>query len=180
MLDMYPKGALDAEIYRAGDDPFDILCWFDAADYLIKAQDRSYYLSIQGGVRERVFFKDHPERAPHLNKIPLVKWNRRYAYVSSTHALLPPKLNQVFDISGCEQTADMATGILLHSKFLHTIVEKSYEEMQRQEHFTNSDLYDEYYASLTQSPDLWCEASKKYSDWRQLETLGLLSSGAWR
>jgi len=176
MLDMYPKGALDAQIYQPGQDPFEILCWFDADNYRSQMQSRLDNLWMEGGARARVFFADRPERAPTLNKTPLVKWNRRYTYVSSTHSLLPVRLNQVFDMQGQEKT----TGVLLHSKFLHMIVEKSAEEKQRQEHFANSSLYDDYYDSLTHSPDLWCDSSVKYSGWIQLQALKLLSKGNWK
>lgn len=179
MLDMYPKGALDAQIYKSGQDPFAILRWFDADNYRSKMQYGLQNLRIQGGVRDRVFFSDRPERAPSLNKTPLVKWNRRYTYVSSSHSLLPRHLNQVFDQVGTGKPSGKTTGILLHSKFLHMVVEKSAEEKHRQEHFANSNLYDAYYDSLTQSPDLWCKQSKEYKDWKQLEALGLLSRGRW-
>jgi len=176
MLDMYPKGALDAQPYVAGQNPFEILRWFDSDNYHSQMQEELQNLWIQGGVRERVFFGDKPARAPTLNKTPLVKWNRRFAYVSSTHSLLPRHLNQVFHTEGSTKT----TGVLLHSKFLHMVADKSREEKQRQEHFDNSSLYDAYYDSLAQSPDLWCETSSEYTGWRQLEALGLLSGGGWR
>jgi hypothetical protein len=38
MLDMYPQGPLAAHPYRAGDDPFETLCWFDATNYGIRIQ----------------------------------------------------------------------------------------------------------------------------------------------
>jgi len=175
MLDMYPKGPLDSEIYRPGNDPFEILRWFDAGNYRIQMQRALQNQWVQGGVRERVFFASQPERAPTLNKIPLVKWNRRFAYNSSTHSILPPRLNRVFDLSG----ADMPRGVLLHSKFLHVAAEKAREEKQRQEHFANSRLYDGYYDSLSKSPDLWCRNSVEYEGWQQLEALKLLSKGQW-
>ncbi|KPU84041.1 glycosyl transferase family 2 [Marinosulfonomonas sp. PRT-SC04] len=180
MLDMYPKGALNAQTYQLGQDPFGILRWFDAGNYRSQMQQDLQNLWMQGGVRDRVFFAEKPERAPSLNKTPLVKWSRRYTYVSSTHSLLPRYLNQVFDPVGTAEPSGKTTGVLLHSKFLHMVVEKSAEEKRRQEHFANSNLYDRYYDSLAQSPNLWCVASKEYSGWQQLEALGLLSSGAWR
>lgn len=180
MLDMYPKGRLDAQIYQSGQNPFDILCWFDAENYHSQMQPRLQNLWIQGGVRERMFFADRVDRAPTLNKTPLVKWSRRYAYVSSTHSLLPRRLNDVFDWQSPSKASDKTTGVLLHSKFLHMVVDKSSEEKQRQEHFANSSLYDTYYDSLSQSPQLWNDASKEYSGWQQLEALGLLSCGGWR
>lgn len=175
MLDMYPKGPLDAQIYKAGQNPFEILRWFDAGNYRCQMQETLQNQWIQGGVRERVFFHDQPERAPTLNKIPLVKWNRRFAYVSSTHSLLPRRLNRAFDFEG----TDRPQGVLLHSKFLHMVADKSCEEKQRQEHFANSHLYDAYYDSLSQNPDLWLPQSTMYKDWQQLESLKLMSKGHW-
>ena len=175
MLDMYPKGRLTGVPYRAGTDPFDILSWFDAGNYTIRRQEPMQNLWIQGGVRARVFFSDDPRRAPTLNKVPLVKWNRRYAYVNSTHAILPRHLNRVYDETGGE----CLSGVLLHTKFLDTVVTRSAEEHQRKEHFANSSLYDDYYRSLMADPNLWCAGSTRYLGWRQLEAMGLMSKGAW-
>jgi glycosyltransferase involved in cell wall biosynthesis len=175
MLDMYPLGPLEAETYAAGQDPFETLCWFDSGNYMIRKQHTLQRLWVQGGVRARLFFADKPERAPTLSKIPLVKWDRSYAYVSSAHSLLPRALNRVYDEAGGE----FASGVLLHSKFLHVVVDKSAEEKQRREHFENSSLYDTYYDSLIQSPTLWCDRSSRYISWRQLEAMGLMSKGTW-
>ena len=175
MLDMYPKGRLSAHPYQAGDDPFATLCWFDGGNYMIRRKPDLQNLWIQGGVRARCFFGEKPRRAPTMGKIPLVKWNRRFAYVSSTHSLLPRRLNHVYADDGGE----MASGILLHSKFLNMVVEKSAEEKHRQEHFANSDLYNGYYNSLIDDPDLWCRASTRFISWRQLEAMGLMSKGNW-
>lgn len=175
MLDMYPKGPLDAHPYEAGTDPFEILSWFDGGNYMIQKQKKLENLWIQGGPRARVFFAENPRRAPTMGKVPLVKWDRRYAYVSSTHSLLPRHLNHVYDDQGGEKTS----GILLHTKFLHMIAEKSAEEKLRGEHFANSSLYADYYDSLTRNPDLWCERSTRLTSWRQLEAMGLMSRGTW-
>lgn len=175
MLDMYPKGPLGAQAYKAGDDPFRILCWFDRGDYTIRKKPDLQNLWIQGGVRSRVFFSEAPERGPTLGKVPLVKWNRRFAYVSSTHSVLPRRLNHVYEETGGERLS----GILLHSKFLPSIVEKSVEEKARQEHFRNSRQYDDYYDGLSQGPVLWCNYSTRYQSWRQLESIGLMSRGNW-
>ena len=132
-------------------------------------------LWVQGGVRARAFFGTDPRRAPTLNKVPLVHWRRGYAYVNSTHALLPPHLNAVFDETGGE----LLSGILLHTKFLPEVVAKSAEERERRQHFANSDLYDAYYRAVIASPDLWTPYAQRYSGWRQLEALGLMSRGGW-
>lgn len=175
LVDMYPKGRLDAQPYREGDDPFEIANWFDSGNYMIQRNQRYGNLWIQGGPRARKFFPELPERAPALNKIPLVKWHRHYTYVSSTHMLLPRGLNLVYDEWGGEK----ASGCLLHAKFLDTFSKKSEEELQRRQHYANSHEYRAYAAGLKDDPDLWCKWSEKYINWRQLEILGLMSKGNW-
>lgn len=175
LLDMYPKGPLNDVPYQEGQDPIEIASWFDAGNYTIERNSRFGNLWIQGGPRARVFFADRPERAPALNKIPLVKWHRNYAYASSSHMLLPRGLNQVYDEWGGEK----ASGCLLHAKFLNTFPAKAREELNRKQHYANSHEYRAYAAGLQENPDLWCKWSEKYINWRQLEILGLMSKGNW-
>ncbi len=175
LLDMYPKGRMDSVPYRAGQDPMEIAAWFDPGNYMIEKNHKFGNLWIQGGPRARVFFPDTPKKAPALNKIPLVKWDRRYAYVSSTHMLLPRGLNQTYDTLGGEK----ASGVLLHAKFLDTFAAKAEEELDRQQHYAASVEYKAYYDNLKDNPDLWCKWSEKYINWRQLEILGLMSKGNW-
>ncbi len=175
LLDMYPKGHLDEQPYRSGRDPFEIAAWFDSGNYAIRKNPRFGNLWIQGGPRMRMFFADKPERAPALNKIPLVKWDRSYTYVSSTHMLLPRGLNQVYDEWGGEK----ASGCLMHAKFLSTFAAKAAEELERKQHYAASHEYKAYHKTLKQNPDLWCKWSEKYINWRQLEILGLMSKGNW-
>ena len=175
LVDMYPKGQIDAQPYTEGQDPFEIASWFDSGNYMISRNHRFGNLWIQGGPRARMFFPDHPERAPALNKVPLVRWDRSYAYVSSTHMLLPRGLNLVYDEWGGEK----ASGCLLHAKFLDTFVAKSAEELERRQHYANSHEYRAYESGLKDNSDLWCKWSEKYINWRQLEILGLMSKGNW-
>ena len=175
LLDMYPKGPLDAQPYAEGQNPFEVASYFDSGNYLISRNGLYGNLWIQGGPRARTFFTDKPERAPALNKIPLVKWHRDYAYVRSTHMLLPRGLNLVYDDWGGEK----ASGCLLHAKFLDTFTAKAQEEMQRRQHYADSHEYKSYKAGMNSHPDLWCKWSEKYINWRQLEILGLMSKGNW-
>ena len=175
LLDMYPKGPIDAQPYVEGHDPFEIAAYFDSGNYLISRNGLYGNLWIQGGPRARTFFTDKPERAPALNKIPLVKWDRDYAYVRSTHMLLPRGLNLVYDDWGGEK----ASGCLLHAKFLDTFTAKALEELQRRQHYADSHEYKSYKSGMNAHPDLWCKWSEKYINWRQLEILGLMSKGNW-
>ncbi|PCD76439.1 glycosyl transferase family 2 [Pseudothioclava arenosa] len=175
LLDMYPKGPIDAEPYREGQNPFEIASWFDSGNYMISKNGKMQNLWIQGGPRARCFFPDDPADAPSLNKIPLVKWARGLVYASSTHMLLPRGLNRVYD----EWGGEMISGCLLHAKFLSPWSEKVSEELERRQHYANSREYRVYAETLSEPPDLWCKWSEKYINWRQLEILGLMSKGNW-
>ncbi len=175
LIDMYPKGRIDTEPYHEGDNPFDIAAWFDNGNYSYKQNPLFGELWIQGGPRARMFFADAPEQAPALNKIPLVRWQRGYTYVSSTHMLLPRGLNRVYEVNGGEK----ASGCLLHAKFLNTFPEKAEEELVRRQHYAASHEYQAYARSLRDNPDFWCAWSERYINWRQLEIIGLMSKGNW-
>ena len=174
MLDMYPQTSLMAHSHEAA-QPFKTLRWFDAGNYQIQRQAKLGNLWIQGGPRARSFFAKDPQKSPTLNKIPFVKWHRTYVYNSSTHNMLPRRLNKIYEECGGERTS----GVLLHTKFLPTIGAKSAEEKKRGEHFANSALYQNYYDDLVANPILWNEMSTKLIGWRQLEALGLMSRGGW-
>lgn len=174
-VDMYPDGPVSRGGHMPGDDPVARLPWFDAGNYQVQVQPRMRNLWVQGGARARVFFSAAPRRAPTLNKTPLVRWHRRYAYVNSTHALLPPHLNEVYATDGGELTS----GVLLHAKFLPEIIDRSAEEKARGEHFADGAQYAAYYDRLTADPVLYTRASTRFTGWRQMEALGLMSRGGW-
>jgi hypothetical protein len=175
LLDMYPKGPMHEQPYREGQNPFEIAPYFDSGNYTISRNWPYLNLWIQGGPRARLFFADEPKKAPAMNKIPLVKWQSSYAYVSSTHMLLPRGLNLTYDDAGGEKLS----GCLLHAKFLDTFAAKAEEELKRGQHYAESHEYRAYRDGLSNERDLWCSWSEKYINWRQLEILGLMSKGNW-
>lgn len=175
LLDMYSKDPIGDVAYREGQNPFDILEWFDPGNYLIRRDRRFGNLWIQGGPRLRALFAHEPSRAPALNKIPLVKWEKGYVYISSTHSLLPRGLNRVFDEWGGEKIS----GCLLHAKFLDLLADKSREELVRKQHYAGGREYRAYRDRIAAGESFWTDSSAKYEGWRQLERLGLMSSGGW-
>ena len=175
LLDMYPKGPVGQTTYKRGDDPFETASWFDPGNYFMSQNKLLKNLWIQGGPRARSFFATKPKQAPALNKIPFVKWRKPYAYVSSTHMMLPRGLNLVYDQQGGEKTS----GILLHAKFLNTFSDRASEEAARAEHYREGREYKTYAERHGADPDLWCQWSERYINWRQLEVLGLMSKGNW-
>lgn len=175
LLDMYPKGPIDQARYTRDQDPLAVAPWFDSGNYAISRNRRFGNLWIQGGPRARMFFREDPESAPALNKVPLVKWGNNVAYASSTHMLLPRGLNLVYDEWGGEK----ASGVLLHTKFLSTLPDKAREEVERAEHYAGGREYRAYAEGAVDRSDLWCAWSERYINWRQLEILGLMSKGNW-
>ncbi|WP_424977252.1 glycosyltransferase family 2 protein [Leisingera sp. S232] len=175
MLDLYPKGPLGSQTYTQEQNPTEVLQWFDAGPYRAVRQRPAGNLWVQGGARERMFFQDQPERSPTLNKLPLVRWNRRYAYLNSTHSMLPPQMNALYGGPGGAEPS----GGLLHTKFLPEIVSKSATEKQRQQHFHTPQQFDGYYDRIGEAPDLWHADAVRYSGPGQLADLGLLSPLAW-
>jgi hypothetical protein len=174
MLDLYPKGPVSRAICEPGQNPVAALGWFDATGYDWQRKPRFDSISIRGGVRQRVFFADCPDHAPHLHKIPLIRWNRRYAYASSTHLALPRRLNTAFDARN-----QLPTGVLLHTKFLDLVIARSQDERHRREHFTHRERYHSYYARIIEDPDLWSPESVAFESAAQLERLGLMTRGNW-
>ena len=169
LLDLYPKGPLGRQTATPGQDPTEILPWFDATSYRAQRQYPRGNLWLQGGPRDRVFFAAAPRRAPTLNKIPLIRWRRSYAYTNSTHAALPRWLNGLYAGPGLPP----ASGVLLHTKFLPEITEKARIEKARGQHFHDPPAFDDYYDAVAAGPDLWHDAAVRYRNPQQLADLGL-------
>ena len=175
MLDLYPKGPLDRCHVAPDRNPAEVLCWFDPGPYRASRQHPRSNLWVQGGLRERVFFAKAPSRGPTLNKVPLIKWHRRYAYTNSCHAALPRPLNHLYDGPGETRPA----GVLLHTKFLPEAPARAAEEKKRREHFGHPDLFDSYYDRVATAPDLWRPGSRRLDGPESLIDAGLMPRIAW-
>jgi hypothetical protein len=175
MLDLFPHGPVTAAPHRPGQDPTEVLPFYDAANYNIRHRTDLDALLIRGGPRARALLADRPERAPTLTKVPLVRWHWRYAYWNSTHYLLPRRLNRVWADDGGERIA----GVLVHTKFLNTIAAKSAEEKIRRQHFGEPGAFEGYHDALIAGPDLWHAHAARWGGWRKLEAEGLIGRGGW-
>ncbi|MBR9766588.1 MAG: glycosyltransferase family 2 protein [Rhodobacteraceae bacterium] len=173
MLDLCPETPLGTGIHAPGQDPSQILTHFDAGPFRARWQARHGNLWLQGGLRERVFFADHPDRGPTLNKLPLVRWNRRYAYLNSTHSILPARLNALY----AGPAGPGPSGVLLHTKFLPDSPARAREERRRREHFGQPELFDPYYRAVTEGALLVGSESLRYESPEQMQALGLMRRG---
>ena len=172
MIELYPKGPISETPATEG-SILKHLRWFDADNFWATPRADGLGQVVRGGVRARHFFQDEPARAPTMNKLPLVKWSWRYAYVSSTHVALPKSLNA---LHWARDTAP--TGALLHTKFFHDAPARAVMEKARGEHFGDGMLYADYYGGVAADPDFWSETSSEFTGWQALEVLGLIQAGA--
>ncbi|GHF65639.1 glycosyltransferase family 2 protein [Seohaeicola zhoushanensis] len=175
MLDLYAKGPVGEADAAPGTDPVQAISWFDAGPYRAVRQVPGMNLWVQGGMRERMFFADAPERSPTLNKLPLLRWNRRWAFTNSSHALLPWQVNMAWSGPGGPEPA----GVLLHTKFLADVVDRAVEDLQRRQHFHDPDLLVPYYRAIAARPVLWTPDSRQLEGWETLVQHGLMPAIDW-
>jgi len=171
-LDAYSDRPLADTLLATGEDPFDVAPYFDRDGYF-QCEGWGRGTWIRGGPRLRVYFRDCPEQAPALNKLPLVKWQRHFHYRMSMHDAWPFHLNRA------HPPGDVApTGALFHFKFVATLQTKAAEEADRGEHYAGGREYKRYREAgdtILYEPEL----STHYRGPEQLVALGLMSPGHW-
>jgi len=172
MLDAYSDRPMSAAVLGEGQSPFEV-CPFIDRDGYVQVSGWGGGTWVRGGPRLRALFADTPETAPAINKIPFIKWQRRYHYRKSMHDAYPVSLNRAHargDVS--------VTGSLFHFKFVSQLQQKASEEMTRGEHYAGSREYQRYHDApdtCYHDPDI----SVRYESPEQLIGLGLMSPGRW-
>jgi hypothetical protein len=116
VVEMYgaePAAALEIE---PGDDLLDKLPYFDPMGYVTAPNPGPHRnVIVRGGVQRRTLFSANPNRSPALNRIPLVKWDRFFAYCASTRLLMPARLNNPHSAWHSSPTACLLRFALLDS-----------------------------------------------------------------
>lgn len=173
MVDMYSDKPIEQAVYQPGQDPLEVCPYYDGSGYSKMYIPNYRNLFVQGGVRRRVFSKNSPEKAPALNKVPLIKWKWNYFYVESMHMALPRRLN-----NSCYITK--TSGALLHFKFISQLGDKVAEEMVAKQHFNDSAEYKQYGEAMEKSIPLYHDkVSVRYTGWKELAKRGLINAGEW-
>lgn len=130
MLDMYSDGSPHENIVGTGVDPRSVCDLYDRSGYVSHSDLNTGATWIKGGVRGRLFFPD-VWSGPALNKTPLVRWRRHYAFLKVAHELWPRQLNG----------RGRVEGVLLHFKFTATSVEKMVDAAMRKQHTAEYEAY---------------------------------------
>ncbi len=168
LLDLYSRKSIRHNRCDVGQNPFDLLKYYDADGYMIEEHACTRTTWIKGGVRGRNYFLKKEWEGPALNKTPLVKWERSFAFLKSAHQLWPFYLNE--GSSGDHSVS----GALLHAKFLADFIGKIKSEQTRRQH---SEEYDAYIDQVNADhvDEFYRDQSRLFVDWRSLVRDGLMS-----
>lgn len=132
MIDMYSDGPASDCVLIAGQNPLELTPFFDGSGYEARYDPRTLGTWIKGGVRGRVFFADDRWAGPALNKTPLVRWRRDFAFIQSAHELWPRSLN------GARRRPELG---LLHFKFTAVSISKMHDAANRSQHTREYEAY---------------------------------------
>lgn len=173
LMDVYSDRPLSQTPLTAETDPFALCPWFDRFNLTQHWDEAKGNFWVQGGVRMRRFFADRPAKAPALNKVPLIRWERGLRYESSMHHTN----RRAFNCS-LRGRPEAVSGVLFHFKYVNLLSQKASEEMQRQEHYDGSAEYRAYLDAG--DPVLFDpEVSVRFTGTRQLREMGFMQAGGW-
>lgn len=168
-LDMYSSKSIKLTVHNPGASLTDTCPYFDAGPYEIgRRRDAFPFLYFHGGARTRYFWRsDTGFTPPYITKVPLVKWDGRCRYSSSTHEMLPSP-----------GTLSGITAALLHFKFLDDFHARAIVESVRKQHFANAREYKQYKEIMEGNPDasLYYEKSTPYEGSKTLLELNIIKS----
>ncbi len=91
IVDTYGDGPVKEATGSEGASPFVRLPYFDRFGYQTLDESTG---TIVGGVRRRALCAEAPDKAPPLNRVPLIKLDADSYYLTSTRRLIPKLLNQ--------------------------------------------------------------------------------------
>jgi hypothetical protein len=151
-LDMYSSKPLSEAICEPGKPFFEICDHFEIDSYTVRRPASFPLLQIQGGPRQRIFWQEGKSGlGPSMRKTPLVKWQRGFRYIFSTHSSSPIRLADV-------------TGALLHFKFFSSFKSMAEREVLRGDRVQKDDYAK--YARLVKEQDVSfiTEKSIKYNN----------------
>jgi hypothetical protein len=173
LIDAYSDRSMSETVLGPGDDPFAVCPFFDRDGYL-QTEGWGNGTWIRGGPRLRRHFHDAPAKAPALNKIPLIRWQRPYHFRHSTHDAYPRRLNHAHTPGEVS-----VTGALFHFKLVSALADKAAEEAVRGEHYDGGREYAHYRRGGAEAEFHAPGISVRYEESGQLVRLGLMSAGRW-
>ena len=176
MVEMYgEKPAAEFAGLEAGQAPGGVLDHFDPMGFMTLDPGRYRNVIVRGGIQRRTLFKMRPRQSPALNRIPLVRWQWYYAYLTGTRVIMPTHLNNPHSLWHSSPTGCILRFALLNDRAtLETAAKWESQAIIR-------DAGSACYPGLSRLRDvpLKQEVSRRYTGSRDLVDCGLLNPGQW-
>lgn len=162
---------------RASDDvsPFEQLPYFDRFGYQTAAGEALDVVPILGGVQRRYLYGDEPQRAPALNRIPLLKLTWDCYYLASTRVVVPARFNTPHSEWHSTTTACLLRYALLGSEMPLHLAKQAEPAQLHPDTITPLFAGSEAMVSAT----LKNQGSQKFGSSRDLLECGLINNGQW-
>lgn len=174
-LDAYGDGPASDIAISDEISPPELLPYFDRFGYQTAAGVELNVIPILGGVQRRHLYGDEPQRAPALNRIPLLKLTWDCYYLASTRVVVPLRFNTPHSEWHSTTTTCLLRYALLGGEMpLH--IAKQAEPAQ---------LYPDNVTPLfagseaMMSAGLKNQGSQRFTSSRDLLDCGLLNNGQW-
>ena len=161
MIDMYSRLDLGEVRYKQGERFIDTCKYFDGLD-TYKFQSKRSGFGVEGGVRDRVFFRSEDGKNKiNLSKYSFFKW-RDGMLIKTAHSLSPKYIQKTNTVAA-----------LLHFKFFHDFREKVEVAVRDNLHWNNSEEYKVYWGALKSGRplSLFSDISQEYVDSSSLQRL---------
>jgi hypothetical protein len=167
MVDFYADRPMDQLIYQPGTSFLYSTPFFDRGPYGFLKCSLPPGAQFNGGVRERCFWRNRNRgfSPSTISKIPLIKWQKGYKYLLSTHNMTPQL-----------PLASIRAG-LLHFKMLGDFLSRCRVEVARGEHFDGARDYKAYLEVMEEGTLCFFDEkiSLRYTGTGQLLSLGILN-----
>jgi hypothetical protein len=155
--------------------PFEMFPYFDRFGYQTAGAEDLKVVPILGGVQRRFLYGDEPQKAPPLNRIPLLKMTKDSYYLASTRVLVPAEFNTPHSDWHSTTTACLLRYALLSNEMSLHIAKQA----------EPAELYPDNVTPLFAGSEgmtsavLKNQGSQKYTGSRDLLDCGLINNGQW-
>ena len=156
LLDLYSREPIENLRYRPGQNPIEVVSFFDSDISLYKKGPGGL---VKGGVRKRVF-----DASVALTKHPIILFEQGVNIRVGMHH---PAQGSIFSKNYC---------VLLHTKFLQDCPQKSLDAVDSKQFWDNSSEYVKYMQIFSKNvhTSFWSKGvSMRYENLEQLQELGL-------
>ncbi len=166
MLDLYPEGPVAGAHCAPDQSPLTVCPLFDRAGYVRHPSPTFPFTIVQGGPMSRIL-RETRLNGTYLHKVPLIRWRPDIRHTASTHHPFPVRLA-------------LATGVLLHFKYLSDLPDKAAVESERKQYSQGGKRYTALTGLFGRDADLTLvsDLSLRLQSTRQLVELGHMRSTA--